>query len=260
MHNTNSALIETDALAARLAHDSDGTNLKIIDATYGGHPYGALFIENTVWFDIDRIADQSAMHPHTIPSAQAFAYHLSDMNIHETDEVIIYDQHGLHMAAARVWWMFRLFGHKGPVRVLNGGLVKWIEEGRATIDQQSCFNDTHYTAAPNTQLLMTIEAMKTNITDPKCIVLDARDAMRFTNGHIDNSINMPFPTLLDETGRCLKPVEELTVILQNLPKRPLCATCGSGVTACVIALALHEIGRKDCSIYDGSWTEWSHNL
>lgn len=245
---------------------------RVLDATYGipGYPATVLAsmergrIAGARFFDIDAVADPHAPYPHTLPDTATFEAAVRNLGISNEDTVLVYDQNGISFAAARVWWMFRVFGHE-RVHVINGGLPAWrmaglpLETGPMPKPQPAAFKATYIPS-----LFRDFEAME-NGGDT---VLDARAAPRFEAtvhsmdgdampAHIEGSLNIPFQNLLDHTG-AMKPDDDLRVLLEPyLKARTLVCTCGSGVTACVVALALHMIGRTDAAVYDGSWTEWS---
>lgn len=266
MSTQASALISPQELAGLL----HAPGVKIIDAT-SGQPPGNLGIENAVHFDIDLIADTAAAQAHTIPSPDAFAEEVAKLGIGNGDQVIVYDQSGMAFAAARVWWMFRLFGHDA-VRVLDGGLPAWRAAGlplmpRATVPPHKAT----FTATFRPELFKRREDMLANIAGRQFAVLDARDPRRFSgqlpeprpgmaSGRIPGAHNAFFASLIDPgTGR-LHSAEELKAHFahENLPTQgAIACTCGSGVTACVVALALHEIGNPAAAVYGGSWSEWA---
>jgi len=182
--------------------------------------------------------------------------------------IIAYDSEGLY-SAARVWWMFRAMGHD-DVAVLNGGLKKWKAEGRALDSGPPTPRpERHFTPRFHAGLVRDVADMKGLIASQAAQIVDARAAARFEgsvaeprqglrSGHIPGSRNVPFTTLLNADGT-LKPVAQLREIFARAkvdPGKPVVASCGSGVTAGVIALALAMLGRPDAAVYDGSWTEW----
>lgn len=255
------ALIEPSALHA--IQDQ----VKILDATYGAPnakgAYEAEHIGNAQFFDIDYVADPLARYPHTLPSPEDFAIHVGRMGISNDDKVVIYDQNGISFAAARTWWMFRVMGHK-DVRVLNGGLPAWRMAGLPLQSGSPQAQHEKYTAHFNADLYRSFEQME-DTTDK---VIDARAPARFNasirtrdndvcTANIPGSENLDFTRLLDERGR-MKASDELKALLapyKNTPK--ISVSCGSGVTACVLALGFYEAFGKDVAVFDGSWTEWA---
>jgi thiosulfate/3-mercaptopyruvate sulfurtransferase len=245
--------------------------IKILDASYHLPP-SLQGIPGALDFDIDDIADRQAPFPHTIPSEKTFSEKTGALGIGNDDLVIVYDRNGISMAAARAWWMFRLFGHE-KVKILNGGLSAWIRAGYALAEKSSAAPPPAvFKATFKPSLLKLLDQVKENIATKSFTLLDARDAGRFKGdtpeprphvqaGHIPDSISMPYMTLINPDGT-LKPKDQLEKAFQTAPlarKGSLACSCGSGVTACVVALALYELGRPDVAVYDGSWTEWGSN-
>ncbi len=227
-----------------------------------GHIPGALF------FDIDEISDKSSPLPHTLPSTVQFASQMKKMGIGDGSRIVVYDSEGLY-SAARVWWMFRTMGHD-DVAVLNGGLKKWRAEDRPLDDMPPVpRTPRHFTPRFRTDLVRDWTDVKGLIGDKNTQIVDARAAPRFAGsvaepraglraGHIPTSKNVPFQTLLNADGT-LKPVADLRALFAAAgvnESRPVVASCGSGVTAGVIAFALAQLGHPDTAVYDGSWTEW----
>jgi thiosulfate/3-mercaptopyruvate sulfurtransferase len=268
-------LVETDWLASHL----DTPGLVVLDGSMhlptakrdakaeylAGHIPGALF------FDIDDIADEKSALPHMLPSPDKFASRMKGMGIGDCMHVVAYDSEGLY-SAARVWWMFRAMGHE-EVRVLNGGLKKWKAERRAIEDgAPRRRSERHFTAMLNAELVRDAADVKGLIGSKAAQIVDARAAARFEgsvpepraglrSGHIPGSRNVPFASLLNPDGT-LKGATELRAIFVRAgvdAGKPVVASCGSGVTAGVIALALAILGRPDAAVYDGSWTEWGSN-
>jgi thiosulfate/3-mercaptopyruvate sulfurtransferase len=214
------------------------------------------------------VSDKSNPMPHMLPSTVQFASQVKKMGIGDGMRIVVYDSEGLY-SAARVWWMFRIMGHQ-DVRILNGGLKKWQAEGRALEDMPPVKRtERHFTPRFNATLVRDWSDMNSLIGHPSTQIVDARAAARFEgtvpepraglrSGHIPSSKSLPFNTLLNADGT-LKPRADLAKIISASGldvNRPIVASCGSGVTACVIALALAEIGHGNTAIYDGSWSEW----
>lgn len=255
-------------------------SIKLLDATFTlpgpmAHkpPFQAFLtrhIKGAQFFDIDVVADQQAPLPHTVPSAEYFAACASALGISNTDHVVIYDQSGMYMASSRAWWLFRLFGHKN-VYVLEGGLQSWIvrgyptEEGTADIPAP-----TEYHAHLRADLIVTRNDLMDNLVTGQMRVLDARPEGRFEGtmpeprpgmraGHIPNSYNLPFSQVLDSHSRHIQDEAALAHTFDALgvgQEDKVAITCGSGVTACTLALALYKLRGQDAAIYDGSWSEW----
>jgi thiosulfate/3-mercaptopyruvate sulfurtransferase len=268
-------LVETDWLASHL----EAPDLVILDGSMHlpttkrdaraefleAHIPGALF------FDIEDIADETSSLPHMLPSPTKFASRMKTMGVGDGMHIVVYDSEGLY-SAARVWWMFRTMGHE-EVRVLNGGLKKWRAEGRRLEDgPPRQRTPRHFTPVFNAGLVRDMAEVKALIGTSRAQIVDARAAARFEgsaaepraglrSGHIPSARNLPFASLLNADGT-LKPASELRQLFAAAkvdPEAPVVASCGSGVTAGVIALALAILGRPDAAVYDGSWTEWGSN-
>ncbi|MDD9899964.1 MAG: sulfurtransferase [Alphaproteobacteria bacterium] len=261
-----SALISAEELHNML----DDENLRIFDASYNLPVYED-GIPGAQDFDIDDIADPAAPLAHTVPSPEIFAEKVGALGVSKDSAVIVYDRAGVHVSASRAWWLFRLFGHDN-VRVLNGGLPAWAAAGYPMEARQ---NNRHspatFTPRFRPELLRLKADMQDNIETSAFCVLDARDPARYAGtapeprpgmqpGHIPGSLNTPFVYLINPETYGLKDTETLADVFAHcgvdISGKPLATSCGSGVTACVVALALHELGQKDVAVYDGSWTEW----
>jgi thiosulfate/3-mercaptopyruvate sulfurtransferase len=252
-----SALIETTELAEIVGQN----NVKVLDATFPAPNEHGKQIKDAGYFDIDLVADPNSPLSHMLPPPALFEEKIRMLGINNQDKVIIYDAKGMALAAARVWWMFRVFGHDN-VYVLNGGLPKWIAEGHKITKRPKKLPPAgNFTARLNENLVKRVENIHDNITAQNFQVLDVRDHSRFEyEGHIPGSQNLFFASLVNPATGQLKSPQEMKSLFQqagiNL-KKPITTSCGSGVTACVAALALYELGIKDTSVYDGSWSEWS---
>jgi thiosulfate/3-mercaptopyruvate sulfurtransferase len=268
----NKWLVDTDWLASRL----DAPDLIVLDASLhlpttgrdAKAEYQVAHIPGAVFFDIEDISDEKNPLPHMLPSTTKFASRVKKMGIGDGMRIVVYDSEGLY-SAARAWWMFRVMGHD-DVAVLNGGLKKWKAEGRAVEDgAPPRRTERHFTPRFHAELVRDAADVKTLIGDKTTQIVDARAAGRFEGrdadprpglrkGHIPTSRNVPFASLLNPDGT-LKPAPELSAIFAKAgvdTGKPVVTTCGSGVTAGVVALALALLGRPDAAVYDGSWVEW----
>lgn len=258
-----SALIEPAELAATM------DKVKLLDASYADAPvWKQMRIGNAVFFDIDAIADPDSDMAHMLPSPEDFARAVSALGISNDDDVVVYDQSGMASAACRAWWMFRVFGHD-RVRVLNGGLPLWRSEGYpANTAPPQPPVPAKFTAHFRPELVKSMVDVSAAAADRSATIIDARAAQRFAGvmpeprpglraGHIPGSCNVPYAALLDPATGRMKNADELKNIFAAIPGNvPVITSCGSGVTACVLALGLYETGCRDAAVYDGSWTEW----
>jgi thiosulfate/3-mercaptopyruvate sulfurtransferase len=265
-------IVETGWLAERL-HAPD---IVVIDATMhlpttgrdAKSEYLAEHIPGALFFDIDDIADEESRLPHMLPSPVKFASRVKRMGIGDGARVIAYDSLGLY-SAARAWWMFRAMGHS-DVAVLNGGLKKWKAEGRPVEEgAPPPRTPRHFSPRFHGDLVRDAAEVKALIGHPVAQIVDARSAGRFEGrepdprpglrvGHIPGSRNVPYASLLNADGT-LKSEPELRAVFAAArvdTGRPVVASCGSGVTAGIVALALAVLGWPDSAVYDGSWVEW----
>jgi thiosulfate/3-mercaptopyruvate sulfurtransferase len=270
-------LVSTEWLAAHL----DDPKVRIIDASYkmpGVVPlprddYLAAHIPGAVFFDVNAIADHDDPRPHMYPTAEQFARDVGDLGISSDHIVIAYDSGGW-VAAPRAWWMFLSFGHSG-VKVLDGGLRKWRAEGRPIQSGQvkpnaGAFKPGAFKAKLEPNFLRSKQQLLDNIATQKEQVVDARPRPRFEgtvtepwpgrrSGHIPGSRNLPYAELFDPTTGAMKQLEELrkAFTLAGVDtQRPIVTSCGSGVSALVLTLALYRLGVRGTALYDGSWAEW----
>ncbi|RDD63894.1 3-mercaptopyruvate sulfurtransferase [Ferruginivarius sediminum] len=270
-YNTD-ALVSTEWLADHLR----SPDVRIVDATYylphegknGREEFERAHIPGAVFFDIDDIADTGSELPHMVPSAEKFSSKVRKLGLGDGSRIVVYDQKGI-ASSPRAWWMFRLFGHQ-DVTVLDGGLPKWLAENRPTEEGPVQVRDErHFTARFNHTMLRDVDQMRRNLSSGRDQVLDARSPSRFEGseelwpgrrlGHIPGSLNLPFNALIDPDTQTLKAPEELERLFDEAgvqPRKPVVTTCGSGLTAAILALGLHVTGHRDVAVYDGSWAEW----
>jgi len=229
--------------------------------------YATEHIPGARFFDIDDISDDHSTLPHMVPPVEKFISRMRAMGIGDGHRVIVYDSVGI-FSAPRVWWMFRLFG-KQDVAVLDGGLPKWRAEGRPLEDMPPVVRDRHFTARRNAALVrdVTQVAAASKLRDVQ--IVDARAPERFKGeapearkelraGHIPNSLNVYYKNVLNTDGT-MKDVVALKTVFDTAGvdlSRPTITSCGSGVTACILTLAMERLGHKQNAVYDGSWSEW----
>ena len=264
-------LVSTQWLAAHLK-DPD---LRVLDASWylpgsGRDPradYDAAHIPGARFFDIDDISDHRSDLPHMAPPAEKFMSRMRAMGVGDGHQVVIYDGAGLN-SAARVWWLFRLMGQEN-VAVLDGGFPKWQAEAHPIEDMPPIIRDRHMTVRVQNHLVRDVTQVSSASKLGDTEIIDARAPGRFSGtepepraglrgGHIPGSRNLPFQTLLNGDGT-MKDIPTLRAAFEaagvDLTK-PAITTCGSGVTAAILALAMERMGKTDWSLYDGSWTEW----
>ena len=264
-------LVSTEWLAAHLKNP----DLRVLDATWvlpgveldpvAG--YNEAHIPGARFFDIDEISDHRSELPHMVPPVEKFMSRLRAMGVGDGHQIVVYDQVGVN-SAPRVWWLFKLMGQEN-VAVLDGGLPKWVAEGRKTEDLPPIVRDRHMTVRVQNHLVKDVTQVSSASKLGDYEIIDARSRGRFEGkdpepraglrgGHIPNSKNVPFGELLTE-GKTLKSPAELRAVFEaagvDLAK-PAITTCGSGITAAILALALERIGKSDYAVYDGSWAEW----
>ena len=264
-------LVSTDWLAAHMK-DPD---LRILDAsTYlpgvdrdGRTEYDTVHISGARFFDIDDVSDGRSDLPHMVPPIEKFMSRVRAMGVGDGHQIVVYDGSGL-FSAARVWWLFRLMGQNN-IAVLDGGLPKWIAEGREVEDLAPVIRDRHMTVRFQNQMVRDVTQVSSASKLGTSQIVDARAAARFRGeepepreglrlGHIPNSRNVPFTDLLND-DKTMKTPDQTRAIFESAGvdlKKPIITTCGSGVTAAVLGLALERIGHDMWSLYDGSWTEW----
>jgi thiosulfate/3-mercaptopyruvate sulfurtransferase len=269
---TKTWLTETEELAREL----DAPDLVIIDASWhmpdAGRDAHAEYLEGhipgAIFFDIDEIADTRSDLPHMLPPPEKFSSRMRSMGIGDGSRIVIYDSSGL-FSAARAWWTFRVMG-VDDVTVLNGGLPKWKAEGRPIESGPPRSRTTrHFTARRNLDLVRDVADVKALLKDQSAEIVDARAPERFAgtapeprpgvrSGHIPGSHNIPCGKLLNQDGT-MKSAPEIERLFEEAGvdlSKPVVASCGSGITASVLALGLAQIGHRKTAVYDGSWSEW----
>jgi thiosulfate/3-mercaptopyruvate sulfurtransferase len=264
-------LVSTDWLAKHL-RDPD---LRVLDASWylsaqnrdAKAEYDAAHIPGARFFDIDEISDQRSPLPHMAPPSEKFVSRMRAMGVGDGHQVVVYDGAGI-FSAARVWWTFRLMG-KTEVAVLDGGFPKWQAEGREIEDMPPVVRDRHMTVSRQNQLVKDVTQVAHAAKLGEAEILDARSAPRFRgeapepraglrSGHIPGSKNIPFSEVLNPDGTMKTPAALIQVFEAagvDL-KKPEITSCGSGVTAAMLSLALERIGHRNHALYDGSWAEW----
>ncbi|MGR3757285.1 MAG: 3-mercaptopyruvate sulfurtransferase [Tranquillimonas sp.] len=264
-------LVSSDWLERHLA-DPD---LRILDASWylpgerrdPAAEYAEAHIPGARLVDIDALSDHRSNLPHMAPPPEKFVSRMRKMGVGDGHQVVVYDGAGL-FSAARIWWLFRLMG-KTDVAVLDGGLPKWRAEGRPVEDLPPVMRDRHITVARQNQLVrdVTQVAAAAKLGDHE--IVDARSPARFRGeeaeprpglraGHIPGAKNVHYRTLLNDDGT-MKSSEEIRAAFGAAGvdlSRPVITTCGSGVTAAILSLALERAGHRDHALYDGSWAEW----
>jgi thiosulfate/3-mercaptopyruvate sulfurtransferase len=269
MHDLVSSEWLSEALGAPDLMVFDATKYLPNEPFDGLTKYREAHIPGARFFDIDVVADPDTNLPHMAPTAGRFARLMGEMGISNATRVIFYDQKGLQ-SSARGWWLMKLFGHE-KAAVLDGGLPKWLAEGRATEsgDAKSAA-PTSYTPDFRADLLKGIGDVKRIIADGSALILDARAKGRFDgtapeprpglpSGHMPGAKSVPFNELLnaDFTMKDAAALRARFAAAGADGIKPIVTSCGTGVTACILALGLKQAGLGDAAIYDGSWTEWA---
>ncbi|RJF75079.1 3-mercaptopyruvate sulfurtransferase [Rhodopseudomonas palustris] len=265
-------LVSTEWLAARLGDPS----IKVLDASFKmpgvmprpGDDYLAAHIPGAVYFDVEDVCDASNPLPHMYPDGAQFARDVAAMGVSTGDTVVIYDAGGW-VAAPRAWWMFLSFGYDN-VRILDGGLKKWQAEGRPTESGKPSPAPGNFTATLDPSYLRSKPQLVANLDSAAEQVIDARAADRFEGrvpeprpglraGHIPGSRNVPYNELFDASTGLMKCPDELRAAFERAGvtlDQPIVTSCGSGVSAAVLTLALYRLGVRGSALYDGSWSEW----
>ena len=265
------SLVSTEWLETHIG----SPDIRIVDATYylpmqqksARAEYDQRHIPGAVFFDVDEISDTTSDLPHMLPPAEKFGSRAKKLGVGDGNRIVVYDGTG-GVAAPRVWWTFKIFGHP-DVAVLDGGLMKWMAEDRPLEDLPPAARERHFTSRFDNTMVRSKQQLLDNLGSHREQVLDARGAGRFNAtepeiwpgrraGHIPGSLNLPYTQLLRPDGTFL-PVDQLRAKFAAAgvdPKKPVVTSCGSGITAAVLALGLDLIGHHDVSVYDGSWAEW----
>jgi thiosulfate/3-mercaptopyruvate sulfurtransferase len=228
--------------------------------------YDAAHIPGAVFFDQDLVVEPDAQLPHTLPSAEIFGQFASSMGISADDTIVVYDGPGM-FSAPRVWWMFRIMGAR-DVYVLDGGFDRWKAEGRPVTNDPTKIAPSFFEAKLDKARVASFDEMREIVAGRSSQIADARPAGRFAgtdpepragmrSGHKPGASKVPASSL-SRDGKML-PIKELQELFDKKGidlRRPVVTSCGSGVTAAVITLALESVGHRDNKLYDGSWTEW----
>jgi thiosulfate/3-mercaptopyruvate sulfurtransferase len=269
---THDPLVSTDWLASHL----NDANVKVVDASFkmpGVLPlprddYLKAHIPGAVFFDVDAVSDHSNPLPHMFPDAEQFGRDVGALGVGNGDVVVVYDSGGW-VAGPRAWWMFLAYGHR-QVRVLDGGLKKWRAEGRTIESGAVTSKPATFKAAFDARRVRSMQQMVANVASKAEQVIDARAGDRFEgrvaeprpglrSGHIPGSRNVPYNKLFDAATGAMKPVDELRAAFAGAGVKldaPIVTSCGSGVSAAVLTLALYRLGVENPALYDGSWSEW----
>ncbi len=266
-------LVSTAWLADRLAEP----DLVTLDASWylpasGRNPrdeYLAAHIPNAGFFDLDAASDHATPLPHMLPDSPAFSRFAGDLGVGPHSRVVVYDGSGTNISGARVWWMFRYFGHE-RVTLLDGGLGRWRSEGRPLESGEMSPTAQAFVARPDPARVRDLAAVDLALRNADAQVVDLRSAGRYRgadpeprpglpSGHMSGALNLPFNELVHPDGTALTD-SELRVRLGAAGvrlDRPIIATCGSGTSACTLLHALARLGHPESALYDGSWTEWA---
>jgi thiosulfate/3-mercaptopyruvate sulfurtransferase len=262
-----SNLVTTEWLAAHL------NDVRVVDASWympdekrqPGKEFETAHIAGAVFFDIDGIADHTTDLPHMMPTPGDFSSAAGKLGIGDGETVVVYDGTGI-FSAPRAWWMLKAMGHK-DVKVLDGGFPKWKREGRAVETGPAAPQTKFFTAIPEPAIKRDFADVMTIVKDKTAQMVDARSASRFKGeepepragvraGHMPGALNVPWRAVVAADGT-LKPLEELRAAFAQVDTaKPIVTTCGSGISAAILMLALDEIGARNVALYDGSWTEW----
>jgi thiosulfate/3-mercaptopyruvate sulfurtransferase len=265
-------LVSTEWLSAHLGEP----DLAVVDASWylaaaRRNPraeYDAGHIPGAVFWDLDALSDPTVNLPHMLPDPGTLARQIGALGIGDRDRVVVYDGSGANLTAPRVWWMFRVMGHDA-VAVLDGGVGRWRAEGRPLETTVTARAPARLTARFRPALVRSLEATRASLARGSAQLLDARSRGRFEGsepeprpglrgGHVPGARSLPYNELVEPDGRLLSPEKLRRRYLEagiDL-SRPIVLSCGSGVSACALALGLELVGHRDYAVYDGSWSEW----
>lgn len=264
-------LVDTNWLADNLG----ASDLRVVDATYflpemgrdAAVEYEAQHIPGAVFLNLAELVDSNDPRPNTVPPAEKFASRMQALGLGDGSRIVLYDNSPLK-SAARAWWLFEVFGAPN-IAILDGGLGKWLAEKRETESGKTQLRHRHFTVWRDDNAIVTKNQILANLTSKAAQVVDARTMSRFTgeepelrpgmaSGHIPGSVCLPYSRLFNADGTWKRGHELRGLFIEagvDL-ERPLITTCGSGVTAADVLFAARLIGKKDVTLYDGSWSEW----
>ena len=236
--------------------------------------FNSCHIPNARFFDINKISDQSSDLPHMLPNEVFFSKMVGKLGINNDDTIVAYDN-SIFFSSARAWWMFKIFGHKN-LKIVDGGFKAWKDQGGPLERKENIFKETTYVAQKiNLNLYDNLDNIMEDLDNYRNkVIIDARGEERFLgqveeprpkvrSGHIPSSLNIPISSLIDKKTNCFKSTSEINQIFIDIgisnKDAELVMTCGSGVTACGLAIAANSLGFKNVKVYDGSWSEWGAN-
>ncbi|XP_033119077.1 3-mercaptopyruvate sulfurtransferase-like [Anneissia japonica] len=273
-----STLVSTKWLFEQISRGMNN-NLQVLDSSWylpkakrdPLKEYKERHIPGSLFYDIEENSDNTSPYSHTLPSPDEFSKYIGKLGVGSDTHVVVYDgsEQAGFFSAPRLWFLLRVFGHQ-QVSVLNGGLQKWISDGYELTDKIPEVDEAQFQAKFHSEKVKSFEEMDANITEKKYQVMDARSKGRFDgtapeprsdckSGHIPNSISLPFPSIIDMENKCMRSPEEIQKIFDDSGidlSKPLAASCGAGISACVLILGAHMAGKDDVYLFDGSWVEY----